>query len=573
MAESAETHIDGDSSAANGSEAAKYPGKGFRIGEYLIVDTLGHGSMATVFLAKDATGHEVALKLFQEGPGISPTLLERFKREAEASKKLRRHPNIMKVYATGKEGPYHYIVMEPIRHSRTVEDCIDTGALPMEGIIGIIVKIARALHYAHSRHIVHRDIKPTNIMIDEFGEPLLTDFGVAALIDWPSFTMSGALTGTPLYMSPEQARAERVGPASDIYSLGVVLYEAVLRVLPYSTQHSAPVKSVLEAVKHELPKRPRAIRKDLSPDLEAVMLKALEKEPSRRYADAEAMACDLERMLAGRRVHARLFSRWERLISVGRRHRRILGAAALLLVVAGAAALYFRMKLMSERYEKLMSMVQLRNVATRLVAQRGPAAETTSQTPGAGHALRTGRRAMNNEDWTTAVAELQGAANLSEAAGDARSVAIAQLDQARSEYMLNNTARAHALYAGIMKNPDASSIIADFAQMESVIMALLQGDQAQAVESLGRRPLPSGGPMREMMDCLTGATDTQRLLRSAESMPQRLQNDAHLVAAVRFRVDKNAAAFRSELQRCLKLSSPPSEWPAPMARRLRSLPN
>jgi hypothetical protein len=110
--------------AGDGRDPA-YPGVGFRLGEYVIKDTLGHGSMATVFLAEDGTGHDVAIKIFQEGPGVSPTMLERFRREAEATKKLRRHPNIMKVYATGKNGPWHYIIMEPIRNSRTLEDALE----------------------------------------------------------------------------------------------------------------------------------------------------------------------------------------------------------------------------------------------------------------------------------------------------------------------------------------------------------------------------------------------------------------------------------------------------------------
>ena len=545
----------------------KYPGKGFRIGEYMIVDTLGHGSMATVFLARDATGHDVALKLFQEGPGVSPTLLERFKREAEASKKLRRHPNIMKVYATGKEGPYHYIVMEPIRNSKTFEDCVERASFSIDQMLGILIKIARALHYAHSHNIIHRDVKPNNIMIDEFNEPLLTDFGVAALIDWPSFTMSGALTGTPLYMSPEQARAERVGPASDIYSLGVVLYEAITGVLPYSTQHAAPVKNVLEAVKNEPPRRPRQVRKDISPDLEAVILKALEKDAARRYADAEEMACDLERARSGRPVQAALFSQWERLASFARRQKRPLLLIAGLAALALAAGFSFRQKLMKERYEKLVSDAQVRNFQTRAAA---PVGEANSQTPGAWHGVRAGRRAMSAEDWTSAVAEFQTAVNFSLAAGDTRTIAMAELEEARCESMLSNDARAITLYRNILKNPDASPSVSDFALMESVVLSLLAGDRAGAVELLGLRPLPAGGPMRDILNCLTGETDTGKLLNQTESMPQRLQNDAHLAAAVRYRLDGDDRGFQSEIRRCLQTSLPPSEWPAPMARHLRT---
>lgn len=556
-----------------GEAPPKYPGRGFRIGEYLIVDTLGHGSMATVFLARDATGHDVAIKLFQEGPGVSPTLLERFKREAEASKKLRRHPNIMKVYATGQEGPYHYIVMEPIRNNKTLEDCTERGVLSREEILQVLIKIARALHYAHTHNIVHRDVKPSNVMIDEFGEPLLTDFGVAALIDWPSFTMSGALTGTPLYMSPEQARAERVGPASDIYSLGVVLYESLTGVLPYSTQHAAPVKSVLEAVKNESPKRPRQVRKDISPELEAVVLKALEKDPARRYADAEEMACDLERVLRGKRVQARLFSQWERIGTILRRHRRPLAALFLIALAAATAIAYVQSKLLEERVEKLMSMAQSRNYVTRAIAASGEATTAARQTPGAWHNVRAGRRAMGVEDWTSAIAEFNSAVNFSQAAGDARTRAMAELETARCETMLNNHARALSLYRGILKNPDAPPSVADFALMESMMLVLLAGDRAGAVEILGTRSLPPGGPIRDILAGLVGETDVPRLLQASETMSPKLRNDAHLAAAIRYRLDGNFRGFQAEIRRCVQESAPPSDWPAPLARQLRSLSN
>ena len=120
--------------------APAYPGVGFRLGEYVIKDTLGHGSMATVFLAEDGTGHDVAIKIFQEGPGVSPTMLERFRREADATKKLRRHPNIMKVYATGKQDLWHYIVMEPICNSCTLEDALENTELTIEAIVRLMLK-------------------------------------------------------------------------------------------------------------------------------------------------------------------------------------------------------------------------------------------------------------------------------------------------------------------------------------------------------------------------------------------------------------------------------------------------
>ena len=554
--------------AADDASSARYPGKGFRLGEYVIVDKLGHGSMATIFLARDATGHDVALKIFQEGPGVSPTMLERFRREAEAAKKLRRHPNIMKVYATAKDGPYHYIVMEPIKNSKTFEDLLEVTPMSIEGIVQISIKISRALHYAHGRNIIHRDVKPTNIMIDEFGEPLLTDFGVAALVDWPSFTLSGALTGTPLYMSPEQARGERVGPSSDIYSLGVVLYEGLTGVLPYSTQHAAPVKNVLEAVKTEAPRRPRFFRKDISPDLEAVILKSLEKEPAQRYPDGESFASDLERALAGRHVSARLFSYWERFLYAAKRYDQILVAGVVMLAMVLTPIFYFRHELLKERYEKLLNLAQLRNFASRLSEASQMAAEPASQTPAAWHNIRLGRRAMSSGDWAGAAKELTTAIDLSLSAGDQRTAAVAELDLARSETMLGNRPRAVQLYRHILRNPDTSPSVGDLAQLECVVLSLIMGDRNGAVEVLAMRQIPATGAIRDAMNSLAGESDTKTLQSRINDMPDRLQNDAHLAAAVRFRMDGSGKNYAIELKRAVQSSSPPSEWPAPLAKQM-----
>lgn len=547
--------------------ASARPGKGFRIGEYEIEETLGHGSMATVYLARDPTGHEVAIKLFQEGPGVSPTMLERFKREAEASKKLRRHPNIMKVYATGQDGLFHYIAMEPIRKSRTFEDAVESGQLDRDTILGIIIKIARALHYAHTRNIVHRDVKPSNIMINEFNEPMLTDFGVAALIDWPSCTISGALTGTPLYMSPEQARADKVGPAGDIYSLGVVLYEALTGMLPYSTQHAAPVKSVLEAVKSEPPRRPRFYRKEISPDLEAVILKALQKDPADRYDDADTFADDLERARSGRRVSARLSSMGTRIGAFIRRHDQLVAALVVMLSMAIGAWFFFRHMLMQARYEKLLTTVQLRSFAQRV---NQTASETGSSGSPAGGAqeLRAARRAMSTGNWLAAKNGFTAAIEMAKSTGDQRAVAMAQLDLARCSLMLGDGINALENLRAVLQNPDASPAVIETAHLESVLVALLKGKQNEAVSLLQARPLPGDGPGRDMLRCLAGEISTQLLEARITTMPARLRNDAHLVLAVRFRMDGDEERYLSELRRTLQEASPATDWPAPLARLL-----
>lgn len=543
------------------------PGKGFRIGEYTVMDTLGHGSMATVYLARDATGHEVALKIFQEGPGVSPTMLERFKREAEASKKLRRHPNIMKVYATGQDGVFHYIVMEPIRNSRTFEDMVESGQMDRDTILSVVSKIARALHYAHSRNIVHRDVKPSNIMIDEFGEPQLTDFGVAALIDWPSCTLSGALTGTPLYMSPEQARADKVGPAGDIYSLGVVLYEALTGMLPYSTQHAAPVKNVLEAVKTEIPRRPRFYRKDLPPDLEAVVLKALQKEPADRYSDAEHFADDLDRARSGRHVSARLNSVSTRVTAFIRRHDQMVVAAGVMVAMAAGAGWFFRHKLLEARYEKLLTTAHLRSFILRQNLAGEEAAENAQPT-GAWQEIRAARRAMSSGNWNAALSGFAAAAELARAVGDQRTVALAQLDQARCALMLDDNELALTRLREVLANDDASPAVAELAHLEALMVALLQGRQADAVALLQLRALPNDGPIRELVRCLSGEVNPRAFADRINNLPQRLRNDAHLVLAVRYRLDGDDQRYVSELRRTLQEASPASDWPAPLAKLL-----
>jgi len=566
-----------DRAPKNGGEAATkehsardtaVPGKGFRIAEYVVDKALGHGSMATVYLAHDATGHEVALKIFQEGPGVSVTMLERFRREAEASKKLRRHPNIMKVYATGQEGPFHFIVMEPVRNSRTLDDCIEANPMSTEQIVDLVAKIAGALHYAHSRNIVHRDVKPTNIMVDEFGEPLLTDFGVAALIDWPSCTITGALTGTPLYMSPEQARSERVGPESDIYSLGVVLYEALTGVLPYTAQHSSPVKSVLDAVKNEMPKRPRAHNKNISPDLEAVMLKALEKDTDDRYPDAQAFANDLERAITGRHVTAHLFSARERFHFFFRRHDKTIAAIVLVALLLAGFAGYFHHKLVSARYDTLLSTAHLRNFASRATDNTERAEVGIAQQPGAWPEIRMARRAMNRGSWSTSLAHLESAIYLSQQIGDSRTAAMATLDLARIKSLEGLYDQAIDLYKQVLNNPDASPPVVHYAMLEALILSLLNNHRNEALQLLTHHAMPSDSIFRNAILCLSGEMSTDRYLEQITFLPRRLQNDAHMAVAVRYHMDGNTKGFQQQLRRTIQSGTPSTEWPSPLARRL-----
>jgi hypothetical protein len=541
------------------------PGKGFKIGPYVISESIGPGATATVYLAIDASGHETALKIFLKDPGMSQTMIERFHREANASKKLRRHPHILTISETGKDGPYHYLAMNFSRKSKTFDDAMKNTPMSLNRIVQIIIRIARALQYAHIRHMIHRDVKPTNILIDEFGEPLLSDFGMAELIDWQSVTTTGAWTGTPLYLSPEQARGERAGPASDIYSLGVVLYEAITGILPYNAQRGSPVKDVLDAVKNEPPKRPRLFRQEISPELEAVMLKSLEKNPKDRYADAEAFAVDLERALAGRRVSAHRFSPIDYFRHLARRRQRMMLMVAPWLLFAGGVALYYRHIRLNDRYEDLLTRARLKNALTQ--ADGGNIA---IDTPRAWREIRLARKAMTAGDWTTARDGFHSARELSMTIGDARTAAIAELDEARCDILVNNRADAKKLYDHILKNSDASIAIVCLAQLEYLSLLLLEGNRTGAKDILTLRDPPADKPIRDALNCLVGETSATELASAVERMPHPFQSDAYLAAAIRCYFDgetKRAAIF---LKQCMQSSASPSEWPAPFAKLLHN---
>lgn len=556
-----------DAAAPEAASEPKYPGKGFRLGEYILQDRIGQGAMATVYSATDSTGHEVAIKIFMENSGVSVTMLERFRREAEATKKLRRHPHILTVYATGKEGPYHYIAMENIRRSKTLEDAVESASLSIPECVAILVKVARALHYAHNRRIVHRDVKPRNILIDEFGEPRLADFGVAALADWPSVTVTGALTGTPLYMSPEQARIEKPGPASDIYSLGTVLYEALTGVLPYQPQHGAPIRDVLRAVTTEEPRHPRLFRKDISPDLEAVILKALEKDPDDRYPDMEAFAVDLERAVTGRPVSARHFSPLDHVRYRLHRHRSLVMSVAAILLLAGGVYAYYERQIRDVYYANLLDVAQLLNTVHRLSpSEFSP--ETQRHTTRAWQELRIARNALHAGDWSRAQLLLQSTLGISLATGDLRTAAIAQLDLARCLLMQYDVEQALSLYEEIADSADASPIVRSFAQMEFLLVALLRGEQSRAVRFLARHPRPPEGPFRDALFCLGGEMRADTLLARMAHMPVRLRNDLYVVAAVRYYLDGDQTRCLTLLRQAIQESRPASEWPAPYARHL-----
>ncbi len=255
---------------------------------YRVVETLGEGGMAIVYKALDTRlEREVALKVIRRdvfAPDELAKILVRFEREAKSLARL-SHPNIVKVLDYDEQDGIPYLVMEYVQ-GKTLKEMIAARSrrpFPWREAVRLLIPVAGALQHAHERGIVHRDVKPSNILVNERGEPMLTDFGIAKALSGDGatqLTTTGMLIGTPDYMAPEQATNEAVDHRADIYSLGVVLYEMLTGHKPYSG--NTPMTILLQHVREPLPP-PRQFAPDLPEPVERMLLKALAKRPEDRY--------------------------------------------------------------------------------------------------------------------------------------------------------------------------------------------------------------------------------------------------------------------------------------------------
>ena len=270
---------------------------------------LGRGGFARVHRARERdSGREVALKLLHVERAGTAASLTRFYREGELAARL-VHPGIVRVHAAGTFRGQPCLVYELIEAARPLSEALPL--LTLERRLEVVRDVARALGWAHARGVVHRDVKPENVLVDPQGRARLTDFGLAAAGDLERLTRSGAVLGTPHYMAPEQLRGSReeVGPRSDVWALGVMLYQALTDQLPLSPQGLAALAAG-DGAAGVVP--PRRVRPDVPPGLETVCLHALERSPADRYPHATALAEDLERVLAGGAPLARRRARWPR---------------------------------------------------------------------------------------------------------------------------------------------------------------------------------------------------------------------------------------------------------------------
>jgi eukaryotic-like serine/threonine-protein kinase len=264
-------------------------------GRYRIDAVVGSGGMSTVYRAFDTVlERPVAIKLMHRDIARDSDQLERFRREARAVAQL-NHPHIVQIIDAGEEGATPYIVFEYVEGETLKQRIRRLGRLPVPEAVAYAIEVARALDAAHARHIVHRDVKPQNVLIDLEGSAKVTDFGIARTLDEDGLTSDGRVLGTTDYVSPEQALGHPVGPQSDIYSLGVVLFEMLTGDVPFHGENQVTV--AMKHVREDLPDV-QIRRPEVSAALAAVIERATAKDGRRRTPDAGALIADLEDALA-----------------------------------------------------------------------------------------------------------------------------------------------------------------------------------------------------------------------------------------------------------------------------------
>ncbi|WP_143544153.1 serine/threonine-protein kinase [Rhodopirellula sp. MGV] len=311
---------------------------------YELLGEIARGGMGIVFRARQIEANRiVALKMILSGNLAGAGEIQRFKNEAKAAARL-DHPNIVPVFDIGEQDGLHFFSMGFV-DGPSLEKLISNERMGDQRSAEFVRTLARAVQYAHSKGIIHRDLKPANILLDEHGNPRITDFGLSKVMhSQTELTGTGQVLGTPAYMSPEQAfgRSNEIAEATDIYSLGAILYEILTGRVPF---YSETVIGLLMKVQNETPRPPASVsRVRMSADLDTICMKCLEKNPSDRYSTAQDLADDLDRYLRGEPILARQISPGKRIARWCGKRPLITGLAACLIIsllVFGSSTLHF----------------------------------------------------------------------------------------------------------------------------------------------------------------------------------------------------------------------------------------
>lgn len=362
---------------------------------YQIEGELGQGGMGRVYRARElATKRTVALKVMLAGRYADERQRRRFEREVEIAAAL-THPHIARLYASGLHAGHHWFAMEYVE-GVPLDTYVEREHPGLADLLGLFARICHAVNHAHQRGIMHRDLKPGNILVDERAQPRVLDFGLAKLTDGlgsadESISMPGEIAGTPAYMSPEQTKGDpsQIDVRSDVYSLGVILYRLLTGQSPYirSAGPSRPASGgppsptplslpeLLKAINEIEPVPPRCVRKGVPDEVSAIAMNALEKDPPRRYQTAGELARDVEAYLAGDVVTAKRGSGWYTLRKTALRYKRLAGAIAAVVVLSLGLGLTMSALFVKKEIEYRDVVRQVEVIREREAAGQGPATE------------------------------------------------------------------------------------------------------------------------------------------------------------------------------------------------------
>ncbi|HEX8202840.1 MAG TPA: protein kinase, partial [Isosphaeraceae bacterium] len=373
-----------------------------KVDGYEIHDELGRGGMGIVYKARHvALNRLVALKMALPGVTVAPEAQERIRLEAEAVAHL-QHPNIVQIYEAGSQDGRRYFSLEFVPGG-TLARKLGGDPQPSDAAARMVRTLARAVHAAHGRGVVHRDLKPANVLLAEDGTPKIADFGLAKRLDVAEgLSLSGEVKGTPSYMAPEQAagKTREVGPAADIHALGAILYKMLTGRPPFK---AATIEATLAQVIDQEPVPPGRLLPRLPRDVETICLKCLEKDPSRRYATAEALAEDLRRFLDGEPIVARPVGAAARALKWARRRPAEAALVAVLTLAVPGALIGVLV------HREQQAQFRLRDL-TRAAAERQRLLELRAAVQAR---MLEGQGAVAREDWPDAKLHLTTALNLS----------------------------------------------------------------------------------------------------------------------------------------------------------------